>query len=182
MRYHLKKPGSTPDLITSTYFFFLDGWPSRWEDYASIQAKQGLPNHKFLKHCPTRWLILESACKRVIEQWPALIIYFLKHVPSKHSALVTNYHCKNITTLLIKKPTLKAEVYFVINSASIFTKFTGFFQKNKQLIHVLYSELNMLVTTLIGRFCRQTYLKSNNFKNLIDTHTHTHLIMCLLNK
>jgi hypothetical protein len=56
---------------------------------------------------------------------------------------------------LLKNPTIKAELMFVIASAQIFTKFTGFFQREKPLIHLLYSELSELIHVLIGRACKK---------------------------
>lgn len=148
------------DLILAIYYFF-NGWPSRWEEYCYIQGKEGLPNHKFIKHCSSRWLTVESASRRVIEQWPAVIAYFLKHVPSKNASIGRSQHFKNIVTLL-KNTTIKAELFFVISSANIFTNFTGTFQKDEPLVHMLYKELSALVQILMGRFCTRAFLQTNS--------------------
>jgi hypothetical protein len=54
----------------------------------------------------------------------------------------------------LKKPTAKAEVQFVVNSAEVFQRFTLKFQRQEPLIHVLYDELRDLLLTLVGRTCK----------------------------
>nr|XP_042908229.1 uncharacterized protein LOC122271344 [Parasteatoda tepidariorum] len=156
------------DLITSVYHFF-DGWPSRWDNFVIIQEKEGVPHNKMIKHCSSRWLTLELACTRMIEQWQAINIYFLMYIPQSKSSLGnTNRHCKNVMTLL-KKSTIKAELHFALSSAHIFTSFTGVFQKEEPLVHVLYDELSTLIQTLNSWFCKKSFLE----QNIINTNSVT---------
>jgi len=55
--------------------------------------------------------------------------------------------CQQITEYL-KRPTLKAELLFVISSAKVFPRFTETFQRDEPMVHLLYSELRQLFTTL----------------------------------
>lgn len=75
------------EFIISIYYFF-NGWPSRKDDYEKIQIELGIETHSFLKHVPTRWLTIEPAIKRVLEQMPALKKYFQIYLP-KHGAKTT---------------------------------------------------------------------------------------------
>ena len=34
---------------------------------------------EILKHCPTRWLSLEKVCNRTLNQYAALLSYFMSH-------------------------------------------------------------------------------------------------------
>ena len=67
---------------------------------------------------------------------------------------------------LLKKPTMKAELNFVISSAHIFTSVTGFFQKEEPLIHVLHSVLSSFVMKLLGRICKSEILKDLDLKKI----------------
>ena len=58
-------------LIISIYYYF-DGWPARWNDYCQIQQETGVKHH-FIKHTPSRWLTLELAASRIVEQWNAIV-------------------------------------------------------------------------------------------------------------
>ncbi|XP_062556179.1 uncharacterized protein LOC134221020 [Armigeres subalbatus] len=140
------------ELVYSVHHFF-HGWPSREEDMEKIQINLGLPTKRFIKHVSSRWLTLEGAAERLLEQWTALIEYFLNFIPKKHSALSKSSGYLKIYRLLTKK-TMKAEVLFVSSSAHIFTKFTGFFQKEEPLVHIMYTEIDKLARTLIGRVCK----------------------------
>lgn len=111
------------ELIVAVYHFF-KGWPARCEDFERIQSEVGVPNNKFIKHVSSRWLTVEQAAERVIQQWPALTKYFMDFVPKKRASL-----SKKASFLKIRKAlgfvTMKAELLFVAESARIFTKFTG---------------------------------------------------------
>lgn len=52
----------------------------------------------------------------------------------------------------------------------MFTKFTGFFQRQEPRIHLLYDELQALALTLIGRVFKPEVMKDKNlFENLNTT-------------
>lgn len=105
-------------------------------------------------------MTLEPAAARVLEQMPALKQYFLKTLvkleekkPPKER-LTEKKAYLNIRKHL-KSSTLIAELQFVISSAHVFTAFTGMFQTREPLIHILYSELERLALTLLGRVCKK---------------------------
>ena len=93
----------------------------------------------------------------------------MKFLPKKANDVTSNRGYRNIANLL-RKPTIKTELYFIISSASIFTKFTGIFQK-EPLIHILYKELSELLQTLIGRFCKKSteVKKQTKLENLLTS-------------
>ena len=55
---------------------------------------------------------------------------------------------KAITNFL-RSPLFDAELYFVANSAKVFSTFTRFFQKEEPLIHLLLPELERLSVTVV---------------------------------
>ncbi|XP_063230993.1 uncharacterized protein LOC134535717 isoform X1 [Bacillus rossius redtenbacheri] len=146
------------DLVMAVHDFF-DGWPSRCEDYLQIQDDLSVPKHSFIKHVPSRWLTLEGAASRLIEQWEALKKYFLSYVPKKRNSLDKSNNYKRIVSLL-KKPTIKAELLFVCSSARVFTCFTGAFQKEEPMIHVMHDELDTLAKILLGKVCKPELIQT----------------------
>lgn len=140
---------SVSDFIFQIHNFF-DGWPARWEEYEIIQDKLNLPNHRFIKHVSSRWLTMGPAAERVLEQWPAIIEYFTKHLPKKQTNTSQNF--KNIYNFINQK-LAKAEIMFVVSSVKMFVKVTGFFQREEPLVHMIHEELKKLVRTIFNRFC-----------------------------
>ena len=116
------------DMIIAIYHFFT-GWPTRSDDFNQCQRKVKVPQRKFMKHVPIRWLTIGEAASRLIGQWPALIEYFLEFVPKKNCLeyLMSNAKYLKIVSWL-KKQTMKAEIEFIVSSAATFTAFTGVFQ------------------------------------------------------
>lgn len=140
------------DLIIAVKNFFKDR-PSRWEDYQKIQIKMKVPQHCFIKHVSSRWLTLSDAAQRLLEQWKAVEHYFLKYIPKSCPNLEKTNTYKTIYNFL-KSSRMKAEIIFVISSANLFTKFTGVFQKSEPLIHLVYSEIMLLLKSIMLRFCK----------------------------
>lgn len=139
------------DLAVAIKYFFKDR-SSRAHDYEQCQKIKKVPKHKFIKHVTSRWLTLEQAAERLLEQWPAVLEYFLKFIPKEKSIEKTSTYktIKNIIT----KPFIKEEIMFVIDSAKLFTNFSKTFQTNVPLIHVLYDELKYLFIQIIIRISK----------------------------
>ena len=51
---------------------------NRVHDFTEVQRELGLPEHKILKLCMTRWLSLEKVSARYVEQYPALLKFATK--------------------------------------------------------------------------------------------------------
>lgn len=150
------------DLATSLFHYFHNR-PERNGDLTTIQEKLKLPCKHFVQHTSTRWLTLLNASERLIEQWDVIQEYFFKFLPNKpKSPALHTFSYEKIVSFL-KKPTMKAEIYFVISSAKMFTRYTELFQKDEPLIHVLSSELELLVTKLITRVCKPDSIKNISF-------------------
>ncbi|KYM96691.1 hypothetical protein ALC62_12639 [Cyphomyrmex costatus] len=130
----------------------------RWEDFCVVLEKYNFPFYHFLRHVPQRWLTIEDAGKRALLLWTATKYYFFEYIlrEKKDKTLMESLAYRRIANLL-KRPTMKEEVMFVVLSANIFTSVTSVFQREEPLIHLLYSELKNLIKILIGR-CKNTNL------------------------
>ena len=152
------------DFVILVHSFF-DGWPARCEDYRKCQKKVGVPENAFMKHVPSRWLTIGRALARIMQQWPAILEYFLNFVPREKklkNLLSTPKFLKIVA--YIKNATMKAQLEFVLASAELFMSFTQLFQKEEPLIHVLHSEIKRLVVTLCGRvFTPDFVTETENF-------------------
>jgi hypothetical protein len=157
------------ELIFSVHRFF-DHWPKRWASYRDIQKNLCLPSHMFLQYCSSRWLSLLPAAERLLEQWIAVKKYFIDYVPQEKPSLMGSPAYLKIARLL-KKPTIKAEVMFVISSANIFTAVLEFLQKQKPLIHKLYSQLEVLLKTIFGRIYKEDCLSDLKIEDMEDIAT-----------
>ena len=135
---------------------FIHDFPVRQENFEKIQHELNLPSHRLVKHVPSRWLTLSAACKRMIEQLPALKEFFLKFIPkcanAKELMKIRKY---KIISEFLGKPSSEAELHFISDCTNLFTQFTGKFQGSEPLIHLLYEEMDRLVTVLINRICKK---------------------------
>ena len=115
----------------------------------------------------SRWLTLGPAVERLLEQWNAVQEYFFKCIPLKTQNQVNSNSYQKVISIL-KQKTIKAELYFLLSSINIFTKYTNFFQKEEPLIHSVYNHLKELVFTICGRICKHDVIKSlkNNMSSL----------------
>ena len=68
--------------------------------FRDFQVFTGVKELKLLKHCKTRWLSLENAVQRALQQWPALQSYFDSVSETDHSARV-NQHLQSPLTRLV---------------------------------------------------------------------------------
>ncbi|KAK3923387.1 Reticulocyte-binding protein 2-like protein a [Frankliniella fusca] len=166
-------------LVISIYDFF-HGFPSRVEEYKKSQLHAKVPDHLFLKHVTSRWLTLSEAAERLLEQWPAVVHFFLTVIPKSNS----DSHKKISETQRylfirnsLKDSTFQAKVSFVIQSANLFERFSKIFQKSEPMVHLLYDELCSLYVLLLGRFLKSQCVSTsraclkeefiNNTENLL---------------
>lgn len=140
------------ELISDIYHFF-NNFPSRWEDYKSIQVKKDVPERRFIKHSSNRWLTLGPACQRLLQQWPAVLEYFSIFLPAQGTKLTQTEKYKRIMRS-IRYTDILVEITFVIESSQIYSSFMEYFQRSEPLIHILGSELNNLLQKIAGRICK----------------------------
>lgn len=166
-QYALRELGDNgSELILAVFHFFKD-WPSRWEDYTHVQKKMKVPLNRFIKHVPSRWLTMETAAARVLQQWIAIEEYFLRYIPASRKSLSKTHSYQKIVELL-KLPAIKAELMFAKDSANMFSRFTLLFQKEEPIVHMLYEEIESLVKVLLGRICKIPPTGDVSVVNLAD--------------
>ena len=65
----------TPIDVLISIWNYLEKSSKRHNALKAVQKLTGTESHKILKHVCTRWLSLETALNRLVEQWPALLKY-----------------------------------------------------------------------------------------------------------
>ena len=70
-----KLPESVEDLVKSIYTYFQYS-PKRQHEFQAFQKFAEVKIHKLLRPCQTRWLSLLACVERIVEQYPALLLYF----------------------------------------------------------------------------------------------------------
>ena len=88
-------------------YIFTFSHSAKRSEYEKFQHFAQTEPRKLLKPAQTRWLSLEQCIQRIIEQWPALELYFEKSAESDR--LVSS---QNIFTAL-KNPIFKLYFYFL---------------------------------------------------------------------
>ncbi|XP_037805541.1 uncharacterized protein LOC119599716 [Lucilia sericata] len=147
-------PNEIEYLISESYNWFAKS-PSRQNSYQSLYLSLNNGQEPLVRACDTRWLSIEVAVKRIVDQWFELKAHF-NEVSSKHqchkakhlSELYTDY---NLAYLLFLKPVL-AEVQKVNKS----------FESNSADPTKLFSDLKCLLQSL----CSQIVIPDENFDSL----------------
>ena len=98
---------------------------ARREDYEVVQEEMGLAKHKFLKHVECRWLSLQPAVLRILEQLEGLKTYFLTVLPEKQLSVTSIQRYIRITFQL-QSDDVVAQMHFLISVADIFNSFLKF--------------------------------------------------------
>ena len=71
-----KIPVSIDGLLIDVYYHFEHSSKRYHEFHEVLEEFEGIAPLSIVKHCPTRWLSLERAVRRLLTLWPALRAYF----------------------------------------------------------------------------------------------------------
>lgn len=104
----------------------------------------------------TRWLSLESVVDRILEQWPALILFF------QPEALESGI--KPATKILdaLNNPIYKLYFSFLSYVWPTINKMNREFQSENVMIHFAYSNICAFYRTILGNFIETDKMKSKS--------------------
>ena len=153
-------PVDVDDFFVDLFYYF-EKSAKRKKDLREFQHFTDTKQLKVLKCCKTRWLSLEKAVHRVIQQWPA---YFDSVSESDHSAWVRRLD-QNFKSHLTKLVMLFLE--FALDSMC---KFNVVFQSSMPILPALKPEVHRLLRILLGRFVLAEAIQdaNNNFMDIKD--------------
>jgi hypothetical protein len=107
---------------------------------------------KMLKRAQTRWLSLEAAVKRVLEQFDALVLFFEEEV--KEEKLLAP---QNILSWL-KDPQMKICLQFLEFILPFFNKLNKLFQGETVLIHRVYSDILLIYKDIVACYIKPEFI------------------------
>ncbi|XP_077542137.1 uncharacterized protein LOC144154903 [Haemaphysalis longicornis] len=149
--------------LVDTYCFFKNS-ASRSERLKASQIALNLPENVFLRHVSSRWLTLGPALDRLIQQLPAVKEVVLSDRNARGGVLY------NRLKLSLTDKAFLAKALFLRNCTDLFVGFLTLFQKTEPLLHVLFSEMEVLIKKVLGRFLRREVYqeKSGEELKLVD--------------
>jgi hypothetical protein len=135
-------------------FYYFDKSSKRKEELREFQEFTGTKELKIIKHCKTRWLSLEKAVKRVLQQWCALHAYFDREAESNRVARVLRLDEH------LKSPLTKLVMLFLEFALDSLNKFNGVFQTTLPMLPSLKSEVKRILRIFLGRVIKADVIKA----------------------
>ncbi|CAH2009382.1 unnamed protein product [Acanthoscelides obtectus] len=152
-----KLPRRAEDLVRNVYNFFSNS-PKRIDTLKEFQTFTETPIHKILQPSQTRWLSLESAVNRILEQYNALVLFFTDAAMSEGVLAA-----QNILNDL-KDPLTKAFLLFLQFVLPLFNNLNREMQAEKPKIHSLYSSISSSYKVLLEYFIKRDVIESQPLK------------------
>lgn len=146
-----KLPRGVEDIVRDTHNFFSNS-PKRVELLKDFQNFTNTKIHKILHPAQTRWLSLESAVKRMLEQYDALLLFFTDIVFSERLLIA-----EAILTRL-KDPLTKCFLEFLEFVLSFFNNMNKEMQSSHPKIHKIYGNLIATYKTILECFIKRDVL------------------------
>lgn len=156
-----KLPKQLEDLIYGVYAHFSRS-SIRRHDLKEFQEFAQCNEHIILKPSGTRWLALHNCIIRLIQQLPALELYFSSEILQNPSATMHQL----LET--IRDPLTLPYLEFLEYSLGCLTNFNTVFQTKAPLLHKLKSEFNLLAKSLAKNFMNISYVRSKKSAFEID--------------
>lgn len=166
-----KIPRFVEDLVRDIYNYFGSS-PKRTKEYEEFQIFCQLKIHKILHPCQTRWLSVHAAVSRILEQYPALKLYFIDAVASQKELLIAT----NILNKL-NDPVSLLFLQFLDFVLPIFNQLNKEMQAEGARIHILYSHVCASLKTLLDCFLKRSYLNATNIEDVNFKNPHNFLDM-----
>ena len=161
-------PRSVEDLIRSIYSYFSIS-AKRTAEFKDYQVLKDLRPHKLLHPCQTRWLSLQSAVDRVLEQWDALMLYFKNLEPiEKLPSIVTLSNIMN-------DPSIFLYLNFLKDILPTLTQFNLLFQNESPTIHLVHVKVVETYKLILGYFCDKTIIDKSNLASFDPANTTNHV-------
>ena len=144
-------------------FYYFDKSSKRKEELHEFQEFTGTKELKIIKHCKTRWLSLEKAVKRVLQQWCALYAYFDREAETNRAARVLRLE-QHLKSALTKRLVLLF-LEFALDSLN---KFNGVFQSSLPMLPSLKSQVKRILRIFWGRVIKADVIKAagDNFETI----------------
>ena len=161
-------PKRVEDVVRTIYSHFSVS-AKRVSEFADYQVLCDLPPHKFLHPSQTRWLSLQSAVVRIIEQWSPLKLYF--------DALEDIEKLPSILRIVedLNDPSIFLYLHFLKDILPTLTQFNVLFQGEKPTIHLVYSQVNEMYKIILGYFCHRHLISKSDITTFDPANPSNHV-------
>ena len=127
---------------------------ARRREFVAFQEFANIAKHVMLSPGQTRWLSLEASVLRILEQLPALILYF-----DAESLDEKMKDAANIASRL-RDPRTKPFLLFLKYALGMFNEFNTVFQSEKPLLYELKNRVFSLIKNFASNFMHSRYVRS----------------------
>ena len=128
---------------------------ARHEDLREVQIEMDLDLTNFLQHTVVRWLSIEPAVKRILEQWEA-VTQFVTDLAKDPKKLPRSINFKRVHMMLNAKEKMVTRVLleFLNDVIPVFEQFLLLFQRASPVIHIMYDSMFDILVRLLRRFMK----------------------------
>lgn len=132
----------------------------RLNEFKDFQLFTETKIHKLLYAFDVRWLSLQLAVDRVLEQWNALLLYFRSQHLEKKDRTVEALHAE------LENKTNKIYLTFLSFVLPIFNKLNKEFQSESPKITNVYNHVCHTLKTILDFYIEPTYLSNNPLSSI----------------
>ena len=155
------------DMLVDLYYWFDKSTNRKNElleycEFCSVSVRY----REVIKHVSTRWLSLEYAVQRTLQQYSALKSYFL----SSDEGQARFQRLQK----LFENPVIEVYLLFYQAVLPTFTSFNKFLQRETPCVHLLHDKLELFINNLLGKFVKIAVIREAKEEgNLIDIDFHS---------
>ena len=157
-----KALSKTADQLIHDVYNYFKLSPNRQKSLAEFQHLVEVQEHKILKPCQTRWLSVAQCVQRILEQWPALELFFTAESFENKSPQADRI------LQGLKSPYVKATLEFSSFVLGDFTGLNVMFQSNSFQLHRLVPEIERVVQMFCNNFRKPTQQQQLDKINVDD--------------
>lgn len=138
------------DVLVDLYYWF-DKSTKRKNELSGFCEFCDVTYRAVVKHVSTRWLSLELAVQRALQQYPGLRSYFLSSDETQARFQRLKQHFDNPLT----------EVYLMFYQAVLpsFTSLNKFLQRETPCVHLIHDKLQSFVGRVLGKFVKVSVIR-----------------------
>ena len=136
-------------LVHDVYNYFKNS-PNRQKSFEQFQHFVQCQPHKILKPCQTRWLSLSQCVTRILQQWPALLLYFTSEIMDAKSPPAERIH------QALQSPYIKGTIEFMEFVLGDLAGLNAMFQSESFKLHCLLPEVERVLKVFCNSFLKTT--------------------------
>lgn len=152
-------PHRIEELARNVYSYIMNS-PKRLSEYAEFQIFTETQPHKILHPSCTRWLSLEEVVRRILEQWPALTLYFTT------AALEDGMAVASSVLQELHNPVTKMFFAFLAFILPAVNKVNVEFQATSFRVHKLRKSINSSAKAILSYFMKRESLKDKDLREI----------------